>query len=135
MLRIPKKIVAAIMEQARKEAPLESCGYLAGKDGNVKKHYEMTNVDASSEHFTLDPKEQFDVARKARDNGMDLLAVYHSHPNTPARPSEEDIKLAFDPNITYVIASLENEEEDVKAFLIKDGQVEKKELEVIDDQL
>ena len=51
---------------------------------------------------------------------------------TPARPSEEDIKLAYDPNISYVIASLADNKEDIKYFRIKGGVVEKEELEIVE---
>ncbi|MBU0571515.1 MAG: M67 family metallopeptidase [Candidatus Omnitrophica bacterium] len=121
MLKIPRKIVNAIIEQGKREAPLEACGYLAGEDGVISKHYEMTNVDASEEHFSLDPKEQFAAVKGSRSEGLDILAVYHSHPASPARPSNEDIKLAYDPNIVYVIVSLQEENNAVRAFNIKKG--------------
>lgn len=135
MLTIPKSIVAEIYAQARAEAPLEACGYLGGKDGVVSVRYPLYNIDQSSEHFSFDPKDQFKVVKEARAAGLDLIAVYHSHPETPARPSEEDIKLAFDPNISYVIASLAGLEPDIKSFRIKmdvvEKIVEKEELQII----
>jgi proteasome lid subunit RPN8/RPN11 len=58
------------------------------------------------------------------------LANYHSHPETPARPSDEDIRLVYDPNISYVIVSLAAGQTDVKSFRIQNGVVEKEEIEV-----
>ena len=130
MLTIPKSIVEEIYAQAKAEAPLEACGYLGGKDGVVSVRYPLYNIDQSTEHFSFDPKDQFKVVKEARAAGVDLIAVYHSHPETPARPSEEDIKLAYDPNISYVIASLAGENEDIKSFHIKSGTAEKEELEI-----
>ncbi len=106
MIRLPKGIVDEIAAQANAEAPNEACGYLAGTDGTVRQRYPMTNVDASPDHFALDPKEQFAVLKRAREAGLTLLAVYHSHPETPARMSDEDIRLANDPNTIYLIHSL-----------------------------
>ena len=60
----------------------------------------------------------------SREMGIDLIAVYHSHPKSPARMSKEDIKLAYDPNVSYVIVSLMNNSEDIKSFTIKDGIIE-----------
>ena len=97
MLRIDKRIVDNIALHARRELPIEACGYLAGKGGTVTAHYEMTNADASVEHFSFNVQEQFVVLTDVRSKGMKLLAVYHSHPVTPARPSGEDIALAHDP--------------------------------------
>lgn len=107
---------------------MEACGYLAGKGDEVTGYFPMRNQDQSSEHFTLDPQEQFSVIRRARSEGLEVLAVYHTHPVSPARPSPEDIKLAYDPNIIYVIASLLNGSQQIKAFRIVKGQVTEEEL-------
>ena len=123
MIYLAASQLEIITEQAKKEAPQEACGYLAGKDDHVVHVYPMTNIDHSEEHFSLDPKEQFAVIKKVRQEGLSILAVYHSHPLSPARPSQEDIKLAYDPNIIYVIVSLLEEPVSIKAFKIVDSVV------------
>ncbi len=133
-MKIKKEIIEKIIEHAKKYAPVEACGYLASKDEIVIKHYEMTNIDNSQEHFSFDSKEQFQVVKDVRENGWEICAVYHSHPESPARPSQEDIKLAHDPNMSYVIVSLVDSKEDVKSFKIKDSKVEQQDLEVIDNE-
>jgi proteasome lid subunit RPN8/RPN11 len=125
MIRIPQRIIDSIIAQARKELPDEACGLLAGKDNAAVTQYPMTNVDHSPEHFSFDPKEQFAVLREARSQGLQIIANYHSHPESPARPSEEDIRLAFDPDIIYIILSLQQKENPViKAFSIREGKTE-----------
>lgn len=131
-MRIKKEIIDNIVAHAKSGVPIEMCGYLASQDGVVTKHYELKNVDNSEDHFTFDPKEQFDTIKDARNNGLEVCAVYHSHPVTPARPSAEDIKLAYDPNISYVIVSLANGGSDVKSFKIKDKQVSPENIEIIE---
>lgn len=133
MIQLPRSIVNGIVLQARAELPNEACGLLAGKGDLVQKRYGLTNADASPEHFTFLPAEQFAVLRAARSEGLDLIANYHSHPATPARPSEEDIKLAFDPNILYIIVSLASAEPVVKAFHIRQGLVENVEVEILEE--
>jgi proteasome lid subunit RPN8/RPN11 len=130
-MKISKGILEMIYEQAEAEAPLEACGYLAGKEDVITSHYKMTNVDKSETHFSLDPKEQFQVAKSVRADGSDLIAVYHSHPASPARPSEEDIRLAHDSSIIYVIVSLENEKRTCGAFTIKNGMVTPEPLDIV----
>ena len=130
-MKITKGILEKIYEQAEEEAPLEACGYLAGKEGVITSHYKMTNIDKSETHFSLDPKEQFQVAKSVRADGSDLVAVYHSHPASPARPSEEDIRLAHDSSIIYVIVSLENEKRTCGAFTIKNGMVTPEPLDIV----
>ncbi|GHU33255.1 Mov34/MPN/PAD-1 family protein [Betaproteobacteria bacterium] len=134
MLKIPRTLHDAIIEHARRDAPIEACGYLAGVldvAGVVGAHFPLTNIDASAEHFSFDPAEQFAAFKEAGKQGMKLIACYHSHPATPARPSAEDIKLAYDPNISYIIVSLAKETPVVKSFRIKGGQVEIEEIEVL----
>ena len=116
-IEIPKDIIQAIYEQGEKEAPIEACGYLGGKDGKVTSRYPMYNVDQDPEHFSMDPREQFKVLKEARAVGESLIAVYHTHPASPARPSEEDLRLANDPTISYIIASL-HEGHSIKSFRI-----------------
>jgi [CysO sulfur-carrier protein]-S-L-cysteine hydrolase len=117
-LSIPKNIVETVYTHAQAGLPNEACGYLGGNDGVVRTFYPMTNVDASPEHFSFDPKEQFAVVKEARAKKEELIGVYHSHPETPARLSEEDIKLFNDPNPTYVIVSLKNKEPTMNGFKV-----------------
>ena len=122
-LELPGDIYAQMVAQARAEAPVEACGILAGTDGKVKQLYKMTNADAASDHFMMDPAEQFAVVKDIRSAGLEMLAIYHSHPESPARPSAEDIRLALTPDVIYVIVSLLDDDTDAKGFLIDDGGV------------
>jgi len=122
-LEIPNEIYAQIVDQARAEAPIEACGMLAGSEGRVSKLYRMTNADAANDHFMMTPEEQFAVVKDIRAEGLAMLAIYHSHPETPARPSEEDIRLALTPGVIYVIVSLVDGPPVVKGFLIDNGSV------------
>src|SRR5665647_845363 len=110
MIQIPKSIYEEMIAHARKGFPLEVCGILGGSGVTVSAIYRMTNTDASNEHFMMDPKEQFAVVKDLRAKGLAMLAIYHSHPETPARPSEEDIKLALTPDVSYLIISLADAE-------------------------
>jgi [CysO sulfur-carrier protein]-S-L-cysteine hydrolase len=131
MLEIPENIHRAVVAHAKSGFPLEVCGILGGTGGSVTSHYPMTNTDASNEHFMMDPKEQFAVVKALRASGEEMLAIYHSHPESPARPSQEDIRLALTPNVCHLIVSLMEPETPVaKAFRIKDGAVEPVELAV-----
>jgi len=132
MIKIKLDIINNIVAHGRAEAPLEACGYLAEKDGVVCEHIEMTNIDKSPVHFSMDPLEQFAAFKKCRKQKMKICAVYHSHPETPARPSDEDIKLAYDPSISYVIVSLEKYEPSIKSYIIRKGTVEPEELIVVE---
>jgi proteasome lid subunit RPN8/RPN11 len=125
MIIIPRNIIDGIIEQARRELPDEACGLLVGIEGEALKQYPLTNVDHSPEHFSFDPREQFQVLQDARKEGWQIIANYHSHPESPARPSKEDIRLAYDPDIIYIILSLQDKQNPViKAFKIKNAYSE-----------
>lgn len=121
MLRITEAVLHEMIAHARRDLPDEACGYLGEKNGLVSRIHPMTNADASPEHFSLLPAEQFAVLRTFRAEGFRLAGVYHSHPETPARMSDEDIRLLVDPALSYVIVSLEKPEAAVKAFTVGGG--------------
>lgn len=131
-MEIQKEILQKIIEHSKSELPNEACGYLAGNGNTISYYYPLTNVDHSPEHFSFDPREQFGAVKDARLKGLQILANYHSHPSTPSRPSEEDIRLAFDPEISYFIISLATEEPVVKSFRIRNGTVENEPLAILD---
>ena len=116
--------------QAQAEAPIESCGYLLGKDNVVTENYAMTNIDHSEEHFSFDPREQFAALKYARQHGLRILANWHSHPASPSRPSEEDKRLANDPNIRYAILSLMNGDIRLNSFKIINHEIIDKEIHI-----
>lgn len=122
-LHILKSVYDEVIDHSRELKPIESCGYLVGKEMSIQKLIKMTNLDNEPDHFTFDPKEQFAAVKEARAAGQQLLAVYHSHPESPARPSQEDLRLLKDPNMIYVIVSLEHDEPDMKAYRIVDEEV------------
>lgn len=100
-----------ICARALAERPDEACGLIAGEDGQngvraIRKVYLLTNTDHTSEHFSIDPKEQLQAVKDMRANGWKPLGNWHSHPETPARPSEEDKRLANDSRASYLILSL-----------------------------
>jgi proteasome lid subunit RPN8/RPN11 len=130
MLTISQQIIDLMIEHAKTGLPEEVCGYLAGTEREITKYFPMTNIDHSPEHFSFDPAEQFQVVREVRKGGLSILANYHSHPESPARPSQEDIRLAYDPEISYLIVSMAAEQPDVRSFIIRNGVVEKEEIEI-----
>lgn len=131
-LKIERKILDAMLAHGRREEPNEACGYLAAKDGVICHHFELTNIDAAPDHYSMDPKEQFNTIRHIREMGMEVAGVYHSHPETPARPSVEDMRLAYDPNMTYVIVSLMAGVDPVLAYKINKGEVANVRLQLVD---
>ena len=88
-MKIPQIIIDELISQARRDAPNETCGYLlgiSGEDGDaVTENYWMENIDHSPEHFSFAPKDQFAALKYARQNGLKILANWHSHPEDSER--------------------------------------------------
>ena len=132
MLKIKQKVLDGLLDHVKNELPLEACGLLAGKAGVILVHYAMKNAAASAVEYSLDPTEQFDVFRDIKKRGIELLGIYHSHPTTPPRPSDKDIRLAYDPSLSYLIISpAERQEETVKSFRIYSKNVEEENIKII----
>lgn len=133
MIKLTKSDFKKILAHAVKELPDEACGLIVGTveggDKKIKKVYLLTNIDHSNEHFSLDPKEQLEAIKDMRKNGFVPLGNWHSHPESPSRPSEEDKRLAFDSKASYLILSLMDRENPVlNSFKITGDTAEKEEL-------
>ena len=134
-LEIPRYIFEDMLEQARAEAPVECCGILAGRNGRAEKLYKMANAEHRCDHFMMGPEQQFEAVKDIRSSSLDMLAIYHSHPETPARPSADDVRLALTPNVVYVILSLQPDNGPaVKGFQIEDGTVTRVPVRIMEDQ-
>ena len=127
MFKIPKEIISKIAEHGKKDYPIEACGYLVGSNNTITDIIYMTNIDKSGEHFSFDSKEQFIAVKYARSNSAKLIAVYHSHPNSSARMSKEDIRLANDISMKYLIYSVVTDE--INCFVV-DKEKNVKEIEI-----
>lgn len=132
-MKINDNVIKVILKQAKKDAPIESCGLLLDKDDHVTESYWMENIDHSEEHFSFSPKDQFAALKYARSKGLKILANWHSHPTSPSRPSEEDLRLANDPNIRYAIISLQNGKVHLNSFKVLNGKVVDKEVHYSED--
>ncbi len=110
MIKLKRSDYEKMLAHAEKELPNEACGLLGGTlDENgktVSEVYLLTNIDASNEHFSMDPKEQLAAVKDMRSKGITLLGNWHSHPESPSRPSDEDKRLAHDSKASYMILSL-----------------------------
>jgi len=134
-VKIKQSDFDAIAAHARAGLPNEACGLIAGRiEGEnkiIEKIYLLQNPDQSPEHYSIDPKQQLAAVKDMRALGFKPLGNFHSHPTTPARPSEEDIRLAYDPKASYLILSLAEKTPELKAFGIADGKAEPQTMAVL----
>jgi proteasome lid subunit RPN8/RPN11 len=123
-----------MVQHAFEENPNECCGLLAGVQGDVLRHYRITNTERSPYRYSMDSKELLVAMREIDDNGWEIQAFYHSHTHSPAYPSETDRRLAANwPDPFYLLISLAeqddkgvlalNEPPVMRLFKIADGTV------------
>lgn len=108
---------------------------LAGEAGDVRRVYPMTNIDPGDVTYLIEPAGQFKAVRQMREEGLELVGIFHSHPASPAYPSLTDIRLAFYPGVAYVIVSfVKTSEPELKAFQIIDGSVSERSIEIKEEK-
>jgi len=115
MLIIEKKPLDEMYDDALQSFPNECCGFVFGKEiGEERIITELLTVNNSKEgdkrrRFEIAPKDYINAERFADQKELQLLGVYHSHPNHPAIPSEHD-RIAAQPFFSYIIISVKHEE-------------------------
>jgi proteasome lid subunit RPN8/RPN11 len=123
-LVIPEVLLDRMTAHCRSAYPDETCGIFAGRGWTAEKIYEMTNIEPSPVSYLMDPKEQFLAMKQMRSEGQNMIAIYHSHPQSPAYPSSRDVGLAFYPDTVYIIVSLiDRDKPDIRAYEIREGSV------------
>jgi proteasome lid subunit RPN8/RPN11 len=118
------------------EAPWEACGFVAGRGDKVDRIYEMENLERSDSSYFISPRQRASAMRDMERRGLRLLAIYHSHIESPAYPSLKDREAAVEKGVLHVIVSLANSGRVpvVRAFSITDGAVKKSPLMVVREE-
>lgn len=127
MIQLPKAFYEQIVEAGKKAVPEEMCGLIGGviegDTKSVKEIYFLENIDHSNEHFSMNPLDQLKAVKDMRSKGLVPLGNFHSHPESPSRPSDEDKRLAYDKTASYLILSLMDSENPVlKSFHIENNE-------------
>ena len=136
MIRISQKFIDQMIEHSKSEDPNECCGILAGSNGDISKLYKIRNASPSPYRYVMDPQEMLTSIQDADENGIDLVAFYHSHTHSPAYPSETDTRMAVESgwvDFCYVLVSLEDEDKHVVRFYVidSDGEVLEEETQIL----
>jgi len=130
-VKIPTRILSDMQTHASSTYPEECCGLMLGTFENgttekiVVKSRRMDSVFVKEERFhryTIDPREFLLAESDAERQGLEVVGIYHSHPNAPAKPSEFDTRHAW-PTMSYVVMSIRDSQiEDTKSWILKDDR-------------
>ena len=109
MLMLQSEADMDIRRHGRESYPEECCGALIGRDGSVVEAMRLPNLmgEEARRHFLVGPVEYQVAEKRATEMGGKLMGFYHSHPDHPARPSQNDLEQAW-PTFLYVILAVQN---------------------------
>jgi len=119
-----------MQRQVAAEAPIEACGLLAGIQDEVQRVVPIPNALNSASRYRFDPYEQLAAFERIEQAGLEMLAIYHSHPKGPPHPSQTDIDEASYP-VVYVIWSQAQGGWQARGYWIENGTFSGIPLEVV----
>lgn len=119
LLRLPEDLRQQMLSQAIAESPDECCGLLAGRAETVSLVIPLVNALHSPIEYAAEPQGLFDAMRRLREEHLELLAIYHSHPKSEAIPSRRDLREWHYGDTAMIIISLENETPVIRAWRIE----------------
>jgi len=130
---IAKHVAEQLVEHARRETKHECCGLLAGRNGVIRRVFAAANAAGDpATSYEIPPEELFRLMRAIHAAGLELLGIYHSHPNGKIEPSARDVERAYYPDAAYFIVSpREDAAQPVRAFSIRDGRVAELAIEIV----
>lgn len=122
MLKLRSHHLNAIVSHAIETNPQECCGLIGGLDFLSHSIYQVNNIAANPVvTYEAAPEELFAAQKEMRERGQELVAIYHSHPQaTEPTPSDTDVRLAYYPEVIYLIIGLAGAEPVVRAFHISE---------------
>jgi [CysO sulfur-carrier protein]-S-L-cysteine hydrolase len=123
MINLPQAIYEQLLAHLQDCYPAEACGFLAGSEGLVSHHYPVASLLASRTAYQMEPAAQLEALQEIEAHGRELLAIYHSHPHTPARPSARDRQQWHYPEAAMIIVSLvERQRPQIRAYRFQAGR-------------
>jgi proteasome lid subunit RPN8/RPN11 len=131
-IQISRLILDQVLDCARKEWRQECCGLLAGREGVITRIFPASNAAGdTARNYAIAPEELFVLMRTMRSEGLDLMGIYHSHPNGKNEPSPRDVERAYYPEAAYfIVSAATNSAGGVRAFSIREGQVSELKIEI-----
>jgi proteasome lid subunit RPN8/RPN11 len=120
-MTIRTRVIDAIIDHARRDAPLECCGLLVARDGVIDESVPVRNLKRSPVAFLIDPADHFAALKRTRAERRDIVGAYHSHPCSPAVPSPTDLAEARDETFLSIIVSLAGAPPDVRGYRLVAG--------------
>jgi len=111
-----------LSKYSENQEPNESCALLFGKDSQVSDLFLTENIEKSPVNFTISNKQLIEGYKIAEEKRVDVIGIFHSHPNSDAFPSDTDKKFMQSNPVVWIIYSGINK--NFKAFLLESNIIE-----------
>lgn len=127
LCRIAPGAMQSMHDSAARHYPLEACGLLLGRIGkqgwDIDEAREIANLNTerASDRFMLDPKGYQAVDRELAGSGREIVGIYHSHPDCPAKPSPTDLSAAWDGFAYVIVSTCKGEAADTRCWALNDS--------------
>ncbi|MEO6812136.1 MAG: M67 family metallopeptidase [Isosphaeraceae bacterium] len=115
-LLIPARILDEMVAHCVRDAPLECCGILGGKDLEVSSFHPLRNAKSSETRYEADSTDVINAVIALRGRGAEIVAIYHSHPKWAAVPSKTDLETNYYGEVPRIIVSLLRPEPEVRIW-------------------
>jgi proteasome lid subunit RPN8/RPN11 len=123
VITIVQRVLDDVLAHAREEAPRECCGLLVGSPERILDSVRAHNLADGTTRFRIDPRDHFRAIRDARARQLDVIGFYHSHPRSPAYPSETDISESGYAAAMHLIAGTGEGGQEARVFTIDGSSV------------
>lgn len=139
MLILNSLLLEQIKTQSERGYPFEICGFMVGKvdyQSNIREVFEVIpvenqNRERAKDRFEISPKDYMRVEQLADSKGLQIVAVYHSHPDHPDIPSQTDLEYAVE-DISYIILSVKGGRvENFRSWCLVEGEFQEEEVKIV----
>jgi proteasome lid subunit RPN8/RPN11 len=128
-IKLNSEDLEKIRKHGEADYPNECCGFLLGQSDNdirtvvkIKPVVNTREQEKRYNRYLIPPEEYMRIERQASQNGLEMIGVYHSHPDAEARPSEYDLEHSW-PFYSYVIVSIKNRKaESITSWRLRDDR-------------
>lgn len=129
---VPRSVLDDVLAHAREEMPRECCGVLLGMDAVVHCSVRAANLADNVRRFLMDPRDHLRAIRMARQQQLEVLGFYHSHPQARAYPSETDVTESAYAQAVHLIVGFPTGRTEVGLFRLTSGAIVEEPL-IVDD--
>lgn len=122
ILRIPRDVLDRIARAAELAYPAEACGFLVGRGDEVSEAVPAPNRAERPDRYLIDARDVWKAMKVARDDGHELLGVYHSHPDGEPEPSTTDVDDAWGAWVHLIVACGAGKAAGARAWSFREGE-------------